>query len=74
MPGCVACGIEAGVDVGVSVGGVLRWVCLRCMRGAIFVRWGAVGFVEVGMVVSKGSPFVGCVSPFEAGHGSEVTS
>ena len=74
MAGCRACGIAVGVVAGVSVEGVLRRVCLRCMRGAVLVRWGAVGFVEVGMVVSEGSPFVGCGSPFELGHGSDVTS
>ena len=56
------------------VGGVLWRVCLKWMRGATLVMWGAVGLVEVGTIGGSGAPFVVGVSPFEVGQGSEVSS
>ena len=60
--------------IGVLVGGVLWRVCLKWMRGATLVMWGAVGLDEVGSVGVAGAPFVFGVSPFKVGQGRVVSS
>ena len=53
----VGVGTMAGIVVVCGLGGVLFRVCRECMRAIVRVRCGAIGLVEVGVVMS----------PFEVG-------
>ncbi len=67
----VGAGCAVGIVMGSLIGGMLFRVCRWCIRGAVRVIWGAVGFDDVGACCA---PFVSDSLPFDVGHGSVAGS